>query len=75
MIKRLKTPAKELCPTCNDLHLNPLGDWAHREVPFTNLTKTANSGCGARRMLLGGILTRENDIPDLKRVFFWSFGK
>lgn len=67
--------ATELCPSCNDLFLDPIGDWAHRDVPFVNLTKTANSGCGACGMLLRGILTRENDIQDIKKVVLWSFGK
>lgn len=75
MTNRSEHPATELCPTCNDVFLDPIGDLGHREVPFLNLTKTAKSGCGSCGMLLGGILTRENDIQDIKKVVLWSFGK
>lgn len=73
MANRSEHPATELCPTCNDLFLDPIGHVAHRELPFVNLTKTAKSGCGACAMLLGGILTRESDTQDIEKVVLWSF--
>ncbi|KAF8850260.1 hypothetical protein BDZ45DRAFT_731673 [Acephala macrosclerotiorum] len=65
----------ELCCSCNDLVLDPIGDLGHREIPFANFKQTAQAGCSTCDMLLRGILTQEQEIQDVKKVVLWSFGK
>lgn len=68
-------PITELCCSCSGLVLDPISDWGHRKIPFANLKQTAQAGCSTCDMFLRGILTREQDIQDIKKAVLWSFGK